>query len=249
MDDFTKIKDAFYKVQCLNWIKNRGYGPSAAGKTLENILGKEDDINSLPDYYGVELKTKIDGSDPLVGLLSMAPDSEPLLINRILNNYGWPSRKNLNFKVFFGSVYGNAFNDIGIFYSFKLHVDYARKEVRLLIRNKTTFEINNTIGWSFEQLSYRLSKKLKLLAFINVKRFYVKENDAVYFKYYKMTLYRLKDFSYFLKAIENGYIRLNIKIDFYDKPGFYYGRIHNKGTTFEIKYENFSEIFEDQDGC
>lgn len=72
----------------MNWIKNRGSGYSSAGKTLENILGKDDDIASLPDFQGVELKTKVDGSEPYIGLFSMVPDSQPLLINKILKTYG-----------------------------------------------------------------------------------------------------------------------------------------------------------------
>lgn len=35
---------------------------------------------------------------------------------------------------------------------------------------------------------------------------------------------------------------MNIKIDFYDN-GAYYGRIHNKGTTFEVYLDRFDKIF------
>lgn len=100
MNDVEKLKNAFYKVQCMNWVRNLGIGHSSAGKTLENILGKKDDYDSLPDYGSIELKTKIDGTEPFVGLISIVSDSEPLLINRLLNNYGWPSKKIKNIKFF-----------------------------------------------------------------------------------------------------------------------------------------------------
>ncbi|MDO4376435.1 MAG: MvaI/BcnI family restriction endonuclease [bacterium] len=113
----------------------------------------------------------------------------------------------------------------------------------LLIKNNFTFDTVTNISWSFQQLNLRLSKKLKLLALFNVKKFYVKEQNEYYFKYYKMNLYRLKGFDYFLRAIESGYIRLNIKIGFYENSE-YYGKIHNKGTTFEIECSKLEELFD-----
>ena len=89
----------------------------------------------------------------------------------------------------------------------------------------------------------RLNKKLTLLALFNVKKFYVPEKDSIYFKYYKMTVYKFKSLDLFLSAIENGYVRMNIKISFYDKEP-YYGKLHNKGTTFEIMEEHLTEIFD-----
>lgn len=243
MDEFKKIRDEFYRIQCMNWIKNKGCGYSSAGKTLENILGKDDDTAPLPDFQGIEPKTKVDGSEPFIGLFSMVPDSQPLLINKILKTYGWPSRKNRSYNVFYAQIYGNKFTSIGNYFSYRLFVDYKREELVLLIKNNFTFDTVTNISWSFQQLNLRLSKKLTLLALFNVKKFYVKEQNEYYFKYYKMSLYRLKGFDYFLRAVESGYIRLNIKIGFYEK-GVYYGRIHNKGTTFEIEHSKLEALFD-----
>lgn len=243
-NNITKLKNEFYRIQCLNWVKNVGKGHSSAGKTLENILGKNDDYISLPDLYGIELKTKIDGTEPFVGLVSIAPDSEPLLINWLLNSHGWPSRKDRKYKVFFAQIYGNEFKSIGFYYSYKLYVNYDKKRIELLIRNNFTNEIDNRISWSFEQLALRLNKKISQLALFNVKKFYVKSQNEYYFKYYKMTIYEFKGLEAFLLAVDKGYVRMNIKIDFYDK-GDYYGRIHNKGTAFEIFIDKFNEVFDE----
>ena len=243
INNIDELKKAFYKIQCMNWVKNIGKGYSSAGKTLENILGKKDDYDSLPDYFGIELKTKVDGTEPFVGLISIVPDSEPLLINRLLNNYGWPSKKDRKYKVFYAQVYGDKFIGLGYYYSYKLYVNYKFKRVELLVKNNFTNDVDNKISWSFEQLALRLNKKLSLLALFNVKKFYVAAQNEYYFKYYKMSLFKFKGLGSFLSAIENGFIRMNIKISFYDK-GIYYGRIHNKGTTFEIFLDKFDEIFE-----
>lgn len=243
MNNLKRLSNEFYRIQCMNWIKNVGKGYSSAGKTLENILGKTDDYESLPDFDGIELKTKLDGSEPYVGLISIVPDSEPLLINWLLNNYCWHSRKDNNYKVFYAQIYGDVFTDVGYYYSYKLRVNYKLRKLELLIRNNFTGDINSRISWSFEQLSLRLNKKMSLLALFKVKKFYMQQNKTYYFKYYKMTLFRFKNLTSFLKAIENGYIRMNIKINFYNKEP-YYGKLHNKGTTFEIMEDNFKEIFD-----
>lgn len=166
-----------------------------------------------------------------------------MLINWLLNNYGWHSRKDNNYKVFYAQIYGDVFTDVGYYYSYKLRVNYKLRKLELLIKNNFTGDINSRISWSFEQLSLRLDKKLSLLALFKVKKFYMQQNKTYYFKYYKMTLFRFKNLTSFLKAIENGYIRMNIKINFYNKEP-YYGKLHNKGTTFEIMEDNFKEIFD-----
>ena len=54
MSNLKRLSNEFYRIQCMNWIKNVGKGYSSAGKTLENILGKTDDYESLPDFEPAE---------------------------------------------------------------------------------------------------------------------------------------------------------------------------------------------------
>ena len=113
-DNIKKLKTEFYKIQCKNWIENTEKGTSAAGKILENLLLKEDDNLIIADYYGIELKTKLNYSEPHIGLFSMAPDNRPLAIKEILGKYGWPSKKDRKYKVFFGRFNGGDFNKVGL---------------------------------------------------------------------------------------------------------------------------------------
>mgnify|MGYP001057811738 FL=1 len=36
MNNLKRLSNEFYRIQCMNWIKNVGKGYSSAGKTLEN---------------------------------------------------------------------------------------------------------------------------------------------------------------------------------------------------------------------
>lgn len=239
-NNIQKLKTEFYKIQCQNWIKGLESGTSSAGKTLENLLGKNDDNAIIADYQGIELKTKIIGSEPFIGLFSMAPDNRPLVIKDILNKYGWPSKKDRNYKVFFGKVNGLQYSNIGLFNSFKLEVDRPNQVVWLLIKNKYTEKVDKSISWSFEQLENRLQMKLSYLALIPAfKKYY---NNEIYFKYHNIQMYNFKDLETFLALIENGLIRANIKISFYTAKEKY-GKIQDKGTTFEIKEDDIEALF------
>ena len=81
----------------------------------------------------------------------MVPDNKPLILKEILNKYGWPSKKDRRYKVFFGKITGKKFNKIGLFNDFKLEVDDENQVIWLLIKNKYNDYINKTISWSYEQ--------------------------------------------------------------------------------------------------
>lgn len=239
-DNIKKLKIEFYKIQCKNWIKNTEKGTSAAGKMLENLLGKEDDNLIIADYYGIELKTKFLYSEPHIGLFSMVPDNRPLALKEILIRYGWPSRKDRKYKVLFGKIYGNKFTKIGLFKEFKLEVDKVHKKIWLVVKNRYTNYINKNISWSFEQLENRLNMKLNYLALIPVEK--KKYKDDVYFKYHNFKLYKLRSFDCFLNLISTGDIGINMKISFYTSQEKY-GKIQDKGTTFEIDEKNINKLF------
>ncbi len=239
-NNIKKLQTEIYKIQCKNWIKNTAKGTSSAGKILENLLSKEDDNLIIADYYGIELKTKLINSEPYISLFSMVPDNRPLIIKEILDKYGWPSRKDRRYKVFFGKIAGDKFSKIGLFNEFKLEIDRDHQVVWLLVRNIYLGKINKTISWSFEQLENRLKMKLSYLAIIPVKkRLY---NNEIYYKYHNPKIYKFKDFYTFLELLRTGVIRINMKISFYTSEEKY-GKIQDKGTAFEIQDKDIEKLF------
>ncbi len=236
------LKLELYKIQCKNWIPSKSKGTGAAGITLEKMLQKEEDHYILPDYHGIELKTKIEGSEPFVSLFSMAFDNKPLEIRRLLKIGGYPDKNNPNFKVFQTSIYGNYRKIVKRNLSYQLQVDYSNQVIRLVILDLHFQLFDNNMSWSFEQLKSRLEHKMKYLAFIPVKRWYI--NQTIYFRYLNAKFYRLKEFEIFLKLIENGIIRVTFRISYFkDKERL--GEIHDRGTTFEIREEDIPKLFDE----
>lgn len=243
IENFKKLSKEFYRIQCKNWIQGTANGTGAAGKTLEHLLGKCDDTYSLPDYYGIELKTKTVGSFPYVGLFSMALDSAPLIMQHLWEKYGWSSKTDSRFRYFYTTLYGNKYVHVGKIYSFKLKVDYFSSKLRLCIYNNWSKKLDDTMSWSFDQLKLRLETKLSYLAFVHVRRWYMKDLQKYFFKYTDITFYHLKSFDQFLKMIEEGKIRVEIKLMCF-KSGKLIGNMNDKGTTFVIEEPSLQELFD-----
>lgn len=239
-EEIELLKLELYKIQCKNWIPSKGKGTAAAGITLEKLLHKEEDHDILPDYHGIEIKTKIEGSEPFIGLFSMAFDNKPLEIRRLLKIGGYPDKTHPEFKVFQIAVWGNYQKHVGKL-RYQLMVDYSCKVVRLFIIDHFFGVVEKDMSWSFEQLQSRLEHKLSYLAFVPVKKW--KVNDTFYFRYMNPSFYQLRNFDTFLKLIEQGFIRVTFRISYF-KTEEKFGEIHDRGTTFEIREEDIPKLFD-----
>ena len=82
--------------------------------------------------------------------------------------------------------------------------------------------------------------KLEYLAIVNA---WPNQIDGWnYFKYYKMDIYKLNNFDKFIDLIENGTIKMTIKVDIYISEK-YYGKTYNHGCGFCIEEKNLCELF------
>ena len=81
--NIKKLLKEFYLIKCKGWVKNTGSGTSSAGTTLEHLFGKQEDALPLPDYLGIELKTKLITSKYEIRLFSAVLDNKPDLMNKL----------------------------------------------------------------------------------------------------------------------------------------------------------------------
>ncbi len=233
----------FYRIQSLNWISSKADGYGGAGQTLEFLLKKARDRDILPDYHGIELKTKILNSEAYIGLFSMALDNKPLRMKHIYDHYAWPSRDNPKYKVFYAKI-NSTIRRCTRKYSFQLFVNYKKEIVELKIYDNFTGNLmNEELSWSFKHLKLRLESKLSYLAFISVERYYDRTSKIRYYKYQNIDFFKLISFEKFLHLIEDGYIQVNIKLSYY-KTGPREGGIDDKGTTFEIQEKDLEKLFQ-----
>lgn len=239
MNSFRKLKTELYKIQCRNWIENRSGGTGAAGLTLEKLLGKETDRKVLPDYEGIEIKTVMDYSKYPMHLFSCALDSKPLEMKKLLETGGYPDKTHPEFKVFNVSINSKEYKKVGN-YKYLIKVNYEKEVVELIIKHIYLKGFDDVMSWSFCELKSRLETKLSYLALVNTKKYTLKE--TIYFKYYSATFYVLKEFDDFLKLIEDGIISVCFKLT-YDHSAAHFGEYMDKGTGFEINYNDLPLLF------
>lgn len=229
------------KIIFNKWIKGISNGYGNAGLTLESLLGKDIENFELPDYKGIELKTKYSDRETYITLFVATPDSYLFEIKRILENYGYPDKNFPQFKVFNTSIYGNRRIKLNNYY-FRLFVDYKKKLVILKIYDSNHKLIDDLCAWSFDLLKEKLERKFQYLAFIKANRKY--ELGNVYFKYNNIKFYKLSSFERFLRLIDVGFIRVTFRIGFY-KNEKKYGKVYDHGTIFCIDERDLERLFDE----
>lgn len=241
MQDLQELKYKIQEIKSKGWIKAVNNHNNGIGLTLERELGVNTGDFEIPDFGQIELKTKKIGSEPYTTLFNATPDSYLFETKRIQQEYGYPHSKNPNFKVFNVSINGSDYKSISNKFLFILDVDRNKKAVVLKVFDKHNKNlIDDKTSWSFELLEEKLYRKLKYLMFIKAIRKY--ESPYVYYKYTNAQFYILKDFDTFLKAIEQGIIRVTFKINAI-LSGKNKGKLHDHGTSFEIQEKDLEKIF------
>lgn len=239
--EFQKLATEFERITAKGYIKGIYNNLSSIGRTFEQELGLERNKESVPDYNGIEIKTRGVYSKSNITLFNAVPNGkEQNELKRIKDKYGYPCKKDKKYKVLYVDIYANKLTYGGYKYQYKLDVNKKDKKIYIQIYNALNELIDNEAYWDFEYLEQRLKTKLSHLAIINA---WQKKIDGWnYFKYYKINYYTLKSFSKFIKMIENGKIRLTLKIGIYlDKEN--YGKMYDHGCGFGIHEEDIKDLF------
>jgi len=232
-NEIVDLKKIFNKIKKMDWIKSSRQGTDAIGRTFENLLGQEENSLEIPDFRGIEIKTKRSYTKSYISLFNMTPSGKYYHeIERLQSVYGYYDKNLKDYKVLNNSVYCGRRTFIGTQYEFMLKVNWNEKKIYLYIFDIHGYLIEKDVYWDFDILKEKVYRKLSILAFIKAHRKFI--NRIEYFKYYDMNLYVLKDFETFISLVENGIIRINFKIGVF-KSGRRKGQIHDHGTSFEIK--------------
>lgn len=124
---------------------------------------------------------------------------------------------------------------------FQLKVDKSKEKLYLLIYDKYGNLIENEVYWDFDILKEKLYRKLRYLAYVKTKKKIYKNNK--YFKYFKMIIFKLKDFETFIDLLDSGVIRISIKIGIYRNEKRK-GKIHDHGTSFCIQENDLNKLYD-----
>lgn len=239
--EIENLKNKFNEIKNIGWIKSKYKDTGSIGVTFEKLLGIEENYFEIPDYNGIELKTKSAYSNSYTNLFNCKPTGLHYLeTKRLKELYGYPDKVLKKFKVLNTSVTATKKNKVGLWFYFILKVDNNLKKIFLLVYDTSNKLIENCVYWDFDILEEKLYRKLQTLAF--VKALVKQKNNQKYFKYYDIKFYKLKNFETFINLIENGIIRINFKIGIF-KSGEKLGHIHDHGTSFNINECDLTKLY------
>lgn len=228
------LKRKFEEIKRLGWIKSINKCNNVVGMTFEFLLGIGKNELEIPDYNGIEIKTKRNYSKSYITLFSCKPEGKFYHeVERIKDTYGYPHKKYPQYKVLNNSVFATQKNKIGINYFFKLDVCRNDNKIYLLIYSKCGKLLEHEVFWDFEILEEKLYRKLRILAYVKAYSRKERIGGGEYFKYSKIEIFSLKSFKTFIDLIETGIIRVNFKLNIETKAGKL-GKIHDHGTSFDI---------------
>lgn len=240
MDDLEKLVAEFRRVKALGEVKSLRKGCTGIGYTFETLINKEEDKLSKPDFGQVEIKTKLGYTKEPITLFNASPKREEAsAVIYIANRYGYETKyKNNVARKFCKDVYGNPTFEKNK-YNYKLKIDYIGQKVIMLSFFDNKF-IEKVCEWTFDELRKKLYDKLPYLAIIYGYPY--KREDGIYYKYLKMSAYKLKKFDNFLDLIEENKIYFSFYMIYSEDGENVY--FDNHGVSIRIKLDAVDELFE-----
>lgn len=241
-NDIIELREKFGKIRARGWIEADADSFENAGIMFEKLIGVQTNALEIPDFGGIEIKTKSKSPFDYVSLFNCSPTGPHYHeIEYIRDSFGYPDSEFKFFKVFYGDVFCSRLSRIGQNRYFRLKIDEQKKKIILSVCDAQFHKIAETTYWDFDILEEKLNRKLPYLALINVEKRHI--DGRLFFKYSSLYLYKLKDFDAFIKLMEAGLIKVSFKIGVF-KSEKRFGKIYDRGTAFAIKEKYIDKLFD-----
>lgn len=235
--ELEHLKKEFMRIKNMGYVKSSRKGVTGVGKTFEDLLGKKEDQLDTPDFYGIEIKTKLNYSNSYTTLFNLGPKS--LETQRLCQTYGYPDKILKNKKVLNISITSTP-TLVANRYYFSLKVNRDKRRIILVIKDRSNNLLEDKVYWDFKDLNEKLFKKLRFLALITA--WPTKRDNETYYRYNQIKFYKLIGFEQFIDLIEEGIMRVSIKVGVF-RDGSRKGLPHDRGTSFELKSFDFYRLF------
>lgn len=228
LDDFIR---EYSKICDMGWIHTHRPGPTGIGKTLEDLLGIEENNIDGPDFGDYELKSCRINSNSMLTMFTRSP--QPAGSNTKLRlKYGYSSSAYDNDeKVLHSTLSADRFTPIAnTGNELKIHCD----DERISIESQNGIE---DIYWTRDALRKAFEKKYKN-KFVYAKAESRGSGANEEFRFIES--YEVSGFDYdaMIALLEKGKIYVDLRIGQYPD-----GRTHDHGTGFRIKESDHSLLF------
>lgn len=214
-------------IKKMGFVRTHRSNDTGIGKTLEDLLGIEENNLRLPDVGEVELKAKRIDSQSMLTLATKSP--EPKGINKVIfEKYKYKDSD--GYYNLHSTVYGSRLNPQG----FKIKSNKGK----LVLENRERINCYWPISMFHDVLVSK--SNIILLVFAETKG----ERKTLNEQFHFVEAYLLSDLdnNKFNRAIKEDMLKIDIRIGVY-RTGDNKGKYHDHGTGFRIHKRDFLKLF------
>lgn len=228
MKEYWQLISKLRKIKKSGYVKTHRAGDTGIGKTLEDLLGIEE--NNIPGPNGrlIELKSARKNAKSMLTLFTKSPlpkKANSLLLQR----YGYPSKRGNNRKELHTTVNAKSYNTLKGKVGFKIDIKEDRIEL--------TSESKEVLGyWDKRTLAMSFERKLPKLLYVKADSRGSRANEEFWFN--DTWLLTGFDFENFVNLLKEGTILVDIRIGQYPD-----GRPHDHGTGFRVMPDKLDLCF------
>ena len=231
MKTYEDFINGLRDLKGLGYVKAHRGNDTGIGKTLEDLLGVDENNLTGPDGELVELKSARKSSKSMVSLLTKSP--LPPKVNTILvNKFGYITPTSNGKKVLHNTVNALSYNTIKGAQGFKVQVNVDK--IELLHDTKAV------CYWDKETLKKAFERKFPRLLFVKADSKKTSSGEEFWFN----EAWLLNGFSFdgVTNLLKEGKIKVDVRIG--QNPD---GSGHDHGTGFRIMESNFEKCFSSRD--
>lgn len=201
---------------------------------------KENNLKD-PDFGVFEVKSQRELSSSYVTLTTKEPLTSPIKINDLRLRFGRPDSMFPNLIVLHTSIFANRYNTCNESHCFKLKNDAMNRKIFIEVTNLSKDKIlENNIYYTYLEIEDSL-KKIQNLFFVQAQKEMI--NGIEYFHFIKALVFMNFRLNKFYEYLDEGKIMYDIRYGAY-KSGKLKGKLHNHGSGFRVKKENFKDLYE-----
>lgn len=217
--NFRELIKKLKSIKGTGYVKTHRAGNTGIGKTLEDLLGIEENNIPGPNAEMIELKSARKNVSSMLTLFTKSP--LPQKANSVLlERFGYESARGNNRKELHTTVSAIEFNTLKGKPGFKIGIQKDRV-------NLTTAK-NEIVGyWDKETLKNSFERKLPKLLYVKAETRGKGSDEEFWFN--ETWLLSGFDFDNFIRLLKEGTILVDIRIGQYPD-----GRPHDHGTGFRV---------------
>ena len=235
MRTFDELLSDLKKLKDQGFVKTHRSGDTGIGKTLEDLLGIEENNIQGPDGKDTELKAARKNSASMLTLFTKSP--LPRGINSQLRaEYGYPDDNHPDKLTLRTTIDSMSFNTIKGQKGFMISSKEDRIEI-LPSRRPVKFPDMPNPYWPKSDIENSIKKKYKK-SLLYVKADFRGTDEDEEFHFNEAYLLEGFDFNKFTQSLKKGILKVDIRLGLYANGDF-----HDHGTGVRIKPSLLEECF------